>query len=76
LPYDGYHIANCVTIGDWKAIYGAIEKLQQRGLELKVDSNFTEYLRFKIYVNKTKSWIGQHTMIKKVDQLLDIWYNK
>jgi Reverse transcriptase (RNA-dependent DNA polymerase) len=62
------HVDDCFTIGNRKAIDHVIEEIKKKGLELKVEYNFTDYLGCEIYMKEDKAWMGQQGMIKKIEQ--------
>ena len=64
------HVDDCFTIGIKKAIEELIQLINKKGLELKVEHDVKDYLGCEILINKQKrkAWIGQPTMIKKLQQ--------
>jgi hypothetical protein len=62
------HVDDCFTVGNIEAIQETIKLIEEKGFELKVEE-VTDYLGCEILINKqrTKAWLGQPTMIKKIE---------
>jgi Reverse transcriptase (RNA-dependent DNA polymerase) len=62
------HVDDCYTIGDPNALDHIQRELEDKGLKVKTSKLATDYLSCDIKINteKTRAWIGQTTLLRKV----------
>jgi hypothetical protein len=64
------YVDDNLTVGDPRAIRETLKEIKQHGLEIIVGDKLTDYLSCEIRFNedKSKGWIGQPHMIKKIER--------
>ena len=65
------YVDDNLTVGTTKAIRSVTEEIVKHGLSITVEDELTDYLscEIKISKDKTKAWLGQPHMIKKLKKL-------
>jgi hypothetical protein len=64
------YVNDCYAIGKEPALNDMIDKIQQKGLKIKVENELSDYLSCEILFNKnrTKAWLGQPHLVKRLEQ--------
>jgi hypothetical protein len=62
------YVDDNLCIGDEKAIRAVVEEIPKHGLAVTVTENMDDYLSCQVKMNKekTKAWVGQPHMVKKI----------
>jgi hypothetical protein len=64
------YVDDFYAIGHEPALNNMIDKIQQKGLKIKVENELSDYLSCEILFNKerTKAWLRQPRLVKRLEQ--------
>jgi hypothetical protein len=64
------YVDDNLCIGNKRALHQMLKEIREEGLNIAVENELTDYLSCEIKFNKekTKAWIGQPHMIKKIEK--------